>query len=247
MSPRARTLFALGAHYAYGVLFKAAFSWTAAVTGPVLQKLHDAGLIAFPEESHVGASNDTLVMISVHCRHRDVAKKGGEDANVVMQQINAILSKHSWEKCGILLASDRRLTGKVLSPLVKAKGCTLLTMTPTTPPTFKPSNHGADKGVDQDIVAMQDLYMLSLGDVLITSWGSTFSFLGQELAAVRNSPERGRAPSTIQCDTLAGVCLPEMPLKSSLQEEWWYLSLSPWPRAEMRNSHAEVCGGKNSH
>eukprot|EP00747_Dinoflagellata_sp_TGD_P157432 gnl/TRDRNA2_/TRDRNA2_177739_c6_seq1.p1 gnl/TRDRNA2_/TRDRNA2_177739_c6~~gnl/TRDRNA2_/TRDRNA2_177739_c6_seq1.p1 ORF type:complete len:500 (-),score=37.33 gnl/TRDRNA2_/TRDRNA2_177739_c6_seq1:81-1580(-) len=242
MSPRARKLFALGPHYAFGALFKASFSWTAAVTSPVLQKLHDAGLIASPEEKEVSSSDDTL-LISVQCRHRDPAMLGSEDTKLIMKKITAILSKRIWTQCGILLASDRRVTRRALAPLARQRGCKVVTMTPHDGRT----DVEMERGVDEGLVAMQDLYMLSLGDVFIGSFGSTFSFLAQELASARSYSRKGRqAPSVIQCDTQAGLCLRELPLISTNHKDWWYISLQGFPHANIQNSHAEICAEMNN-
>eukprot|EP00747_Dinoflagellata_sp_TGD_P145279 gnl/TRDRNA2_/TRDRNA2_176576_c3_seq6.p1 gnl/TRDRNA2_/TRDRNA2_176576_c3~~gnl/TRDRNA2_/TRDRNA2_176576_c3_seq6.p1 ORF type:complete len:273 (-),score=14.61 gnl/TRDRNA2_/TRDRNA2_176576_c3_seq6:140-958(-) len=243
MSPRARTLFALGPHYAYGALFNAAFSWNAAVTNPVLQKLYDARLIASPEEKEVGSSNHTL-LISAHCRHWGVEQSGDENTALIMKTIDTILSKHTWKKCGILLASDRRKTGAVLEPLVRERGCILVTMTPkNTTTTSEPQK--PEHGVDVGMVAMQDLYMLSLGDILISSFGSTFSFLAKYLVSARSYSREGRrAPSVFECDTFSGLCLRELPLISTNNENWWYTSIQGYPSASIRNSPAEICHQK---
>eukprot|EP00928_Gymnodinium_smaydae_P011075 TRINITY_DN14137_c0_g2_i1.p1 TRINITY_DN14137_c0_g2~~TRINITY_DN14137_c0_g2_i1.p1 ORF type:complete len:656 (-),score=72.35 TRINITY_DN14137_c0_g2_i1:215-2182(-) len=245
-SSRAQRLFALGVHFALGSLFNAALAFTENITSPVLQALRDRGLLkgestldASGREMWQRASSGTL-WLGVHVRHRSVAHRGLESIDVFRDAIRKTLaSRRSWTSCAVLLASDRRKTVRALAKIAKSERCVPVVL-PRLPPERNP--YYEEQGEDTGQAALLDLFLLSLADVLIASFGSTFTLLAQELIAARyDATTDAFAPGVVMCDYIVGTCLPERPLVIARRSEQWYLSLLQWPRADLRTYHSFNC------
>ena len=191
----AATLFALGPHAAYGALY--------------------ASLFGLPNEVLVADDEDEL-RVSLHLRHFEGRFSGAEGLGAVEEAVvNAIKGA---KRCALLAASDRMLTLHLLRDVATRVRCRLL-LSPRDP-NEKLRNHGLllEHGVETFGVVPRDVFLLSQGDVLIGTWGSTLTLLIQELLATRT---RARVPPTVvYCELAVSVCMQPLPLHTTPDTAW---------------------------
>ena len=191
----AATLFALGPHAAYGAMF--------------------AGMFALPNELLIADDADEL-RVSVHLRHFDATFSGAEGLAAVEEAVvNAIKGA---KRCALLAASDRMLTLHMLRGVAARVRCRLI-LSPRDPGE-KLRNHGSmlEHGVETFAVVPRDVFLLSHGDVLIGTWGSTLTLLIQELLAART---RARVPpSVVYCELAVSACMQPLPLHTTADTAW---------------------------
>lgn len=250
MPSRARTLFALGPHYALGALFSSSHAFGAAVVRSV-------------EEALRPSRTADALLISVHVRHRGRFHLERGSLEPYARAVREVLDHHarcanrsafgsgtaggargvsadasggsrpgSRVRCAILFAADRRASGEAFGEIARALGCDLV----RSPRGRVERGNGEDNGDDTGSVAMADLLLLSHGHHLVGSWGSTLTLSIQELMSFRYEPRAPcRAPPTARyCDLHAQACLPPLPLVGASPEAWWHLSLEGWPAAAIR-------------
>jgi len=232
---RAQTLFALGPHFAIGSLFDAAFSFTQNdITEPVHRDLRAEGIVT----SATGRLTSTnSFWLAVHIRHRCNSHKGSESVPVFGRAIKEMLSQRTTASCAVLVASDRRKTVDLLRDHIRGEGCTLVTLSRNKTQRSRLSENGLDAGDG----AIRDVYMLSLADSLVASFGSTFSVIAQEILASRSTSRPSALPTIKMCDYEVGACLPVRPLVSTAPEDWWHFSLRRWPKANVHTPSTLRC------
>ena len=199
-----------GAHYAFGT----ALRWAFAFRKP-------------DEQLHL--DDDDEFRVSVHVRHFDAPGDDAPEAETatilaIEGRVAAAVASSSLRRCAILLASDRRLTLTLFEQVATRVGCRLVLVQRGRPRPVYMREHGVDTGP----VALQDVELLSTGDVLIGSWGSSFTMAIAELIAARAGRHGQRAgipPPTITfcCDA---SCL-EQPWP--LLQRGWSVSLRSFP------------------
>lgn len=208
---RGDALFGLGPHAAYGALFDAAFTMTN-VSRPIVAR-------------------EGEVLISVHIRHFAAAEKGDEaldafETAIRFARIRALRDDPSVRQCGLLLASDRRLTLRLFGPIAERLGCRLVISERDDVPVK--GWHSAEQGQDTGAVALRDLDLLSHGHTLIGSWGSSLSLLVQDRIAARYGGG-GVFPEVRYCDVNFGECGPALPLVTGARDAW-HVSFGAWPK-----------------
>lgn len=214
------TLFALGPHVAYGAMFQAAFAFTSNVSSG-REEWHD--------------DDSGLWRVAVHMRHPSPQMRGDELLPAFTEAVSYAVRHSSRPRCAIFLASDRKLAHHHFSLLAGALNCSFLTSTARSVnaeqsniatanqaswrDSLKPTH---EHGNDTKRGALRDLLMLSYGDVLIGSLGSTFTLLAQELMAERYRGV-GPVPHVVYCGS-GKRCMPPLPLVFTLEEDWWHVS-----------------------
>lgn len=193
--PISNDLFGLGPHAAHGMVMDAAF--------------------ALPNETMPEWRGVDELRISVHCRHFDVAHNGTEALGALEEAIRAAAA--AAKSCAVLLASDRRLTLRLMNDVTRRVGCRLLTTARGAPVTDYSAEHGEDVGQ----VLLRDVWLLAHGHVLIGTWDSSLTELIGALIAARHR-EHPRLPTITYCQVeLGGKCMAPLPLLTSTQNRWY--------------------------
>lgn len=229
---RAAALFALGPHYLFGRLFTLSFEFDAKrVLEPVEAVLQSASSAAHGRPP---------LLIAAHIRHRLQSFIGTEAVDMYKQAVQEARRRYAsaGQACIVLLATDRRLTLSAFVDALQGSECQVVSI--PRPPGHQnvsrshrvPLEHGEDAGE----VAMQDLALLSRADVLLGSFGSTFTMLLGELIAanyrrVRTSKPWAQFPVMVLCDHpgASGQCTRGLPLIGAQ----WHVSLGQYPRTYM--------------
>ena len=186
-------LFALGPHVAYGAIFDAAFTL---------------------RNETVPVWRENEIRISVHIRHFDEKQTGGESINAFEAEIQKVAS--AARNCALLVASDRRLTLEFMAGVSKRVGCRLIQSERGEPVHDYSVEHGADVGE----VVLRDVFLLGHGHVLIGTWGSTLTFIVQELIAAR-SLASSHFPTVTYCSLWLGRCAKALPLLTDERNHWF--------------------------
>ena len=122
------------------------------------------------------------------------------------------------KRCALLAASDRMLTLHLLKGVAGRVGCRLV-LSPRDP-NEQLRSHGRvrEHGLETSGVVLQDVFLLSRGDVVIGTWGSTLTMLIQELMAARSD---GRVPPTVTyCELSLNACMAPLPLHTTRRNAW---------------------------
>ena len=188
-------LFSLGPHAAYGSVFDAA--------------------LALPNET-VPDWHQGELRISVHARHFDATYTGAESIGTFEAAIRRAAAGS--ERCAILLASDRRLTLRLMEAVALRAGCRLVQSARGSAVTDFSAEHGVDVGE----VVLRDVFLLAHGHVLIGTWGSTLTLAIQELIAARSLG--APFPTVTYCSVQLRRCMPPFPLLTSQSDAWYVTS-----------------------
>ena len=186
-------LFALGPHVAYGAIFGAAFA------------LHN---------ETVPAWRDDEIRISVHIRHFEEEQTGGESISIFEAEIRKVAGAARF--CALLVASDRRVTLKLMSGVSKRVGCRLIQSVRGGPVQDFSAEHGEDVGE----VVLRDVFLLAHGHILIGTWGSTLTVVVQELIAARSRATR-HFPTVTYCSLWLRRCMKTLPLWTDERNHWF--------------------------
>ena len=227
---RARRLFALGPHYAFGLLFRASFEFEhQSITSPTQRVLHAAGV-----------ETGKTVVIGVHMRHVNSSASGEEGLAVYVSAIQAAVrasrQTQKGRRCAILLASDRRNSAIALESHTRAMGCSLI-VSEVDDGSVVPTGHDAvERGIDTGVTAIRDLCLLSHAETIIATWGSTFSLMAIELVAQRYT--NGPIPMAVWCNPPSGSCAPPQPIVflGGDMDSWWHVSFLRWPHVQLRTA-----------
>lgn len=229
---RARLLFSLGPFYAFGSLMRTAFDMNMeTVVRPVVQALVDAGLITAATAAHARPwrrfgrderKHPGAVWIAVHMRHSNPRNNGSESAAMFWPFVADLVRRRlgpapppapggdlgAAPRCAVLLASDRALPARMLSPLAKTEGCVVVQAPALEVRQTRRFEHGSNTGAG----AIRDLLLLALGDSLVGSLRSTFSLLAANMMAAMASPRE--RPELVECRRgKRPACLPPRPLR----------------------------------
>ena len=232
--PRARQkrLFAYGPHALYGKVFFDFFQF----------KRSSASLI----KSHKGGSGGDRVVISVHLRHRLPCMHGDEIVDHAVKAVERIVDASKRAKCLLLVASDRRAAVRRMRNLTYLRsGCDVLTAPRRASSDAEAAAESKDApppeeiGVDVGVAAADDIELLSHGDHMVGTFGSTYTLLIQSLIAHKHASAAGftttgralsqapSSPTIIYCET-SGCMRNALPLLAN-----WHVSLQQWPSATL--------------
>ena len=143
------------------------------------------------------------------------------------------------KRCALLAASDRMLTLHLLEGVADRVGCRLV-LSPRDPSEQLRSHgrvHVREHGLETSAVVLRDAFLLSRGDVVIGTWGSTLTMLVQELVAARSD---GRVPPTVTyCDLPLSACMMPLPLHTTRQNAW-HTTISSSHAVKLRRSGRDL-------
>ena len=191
--------------------------------------------VVLPDEVVPSFATDEL-RVSIHLRHPARSNSGASSVDLVepvLRELIAARARPPLRRCALLLASDRRLVLHRFKDVAARLGCRLLTSERSSSDVQhmgKKVEHGQDTG----ITAVQDVFLLSHGHVLIGTWGSSLTILISEMAAARyRGSDWPGPPVVIFCDpNVVMACLGHpLPLVASDPSEAWMMT-SPGSSAD---------------
>ena len=210
------TLFTLGAHVAYGAVF-----------ARTMLLVNEPAMPEDPDELRVSLHLRHCALMRIEpptfclpqlepCAAVDENFSGAEGIEAVEAAVrNATVGT---KRCALLAASDRMLTLHLLKGVADRVRCRLV-LAPRHP-SEELRSHGRvrEHGLETSGVVLRDVFLLSRGDVVIGTWGSTLTLLVQELVAARSD---GRVPPTVTyCDLPLSACMAPLPLHTTRQNAW---------------------------
>ena len=161
----AAQLFALGADYAFGVLFRAAFSFrpfVAEATEEQLARTLGRGSPSGAYKYNHGWRQDPCAFwLAVHVRHQDEGDRGDRpgDVRAFGGAIRRAVLTANASSCVVLVATDREPTFELLRGLVVAQSCTFMRAAlpasgiPERNPENKEHGERASEGAMRDVSA----------------------------------------------------------------------------------------------
>ena len=218
-SAAATTLFALGSHVAYGAVYASTVLLLNAPSmpedaGELRVSVHLRHCALMRVEPPTLSDSDRPTPIA--CAAVDENFSGAEGIDAVEAAVrNATMGT---KRCALLAASDRMLTLHLLKGVAGRVGCRLV-LSPRDP-SEQLRSHGRvrEHGLETSGVVLRDVFLLSRGDVVIGTWGSTLTMLIQELVAARSD---GRVPPTVTyCDLPLSACMVPLPLHTTRRNAW---------------------------
>ena len=222
-SAAATTLFALGSHVAYGAMLASTVLLANATSMPedadeLRVSVHLRHCALMRVEPPPLSDPDRLTPIA--CAAVDENFSGAEGIDAVESAVRNLVrnAARGTKRCALLAASDRMLTLHLLKGVAGRAGCRLV-LSPRDP-SEQLRSHGRvlEHGFETSGVVVRDAFLLSRGDVVIGTWGSTLTMLIQELVAARSD---GRVPPTVTyCDLSLGACMAPLPLHTTRRNAW---------------------------
>ena len=241
-SAAATTLFALGAHVAYGAMLASTVLLANATSMPedadeLRVSVHLRHCALMRVEPPPLSDPDRLTPIA--CAAVDENFSGAEGIDAVESAVrNAVRNAaRGTKRCALLAASDRMLTLHLLKGVAGRVGCRLV-LSPRDP-SEQLRSHGRvlEHGLETSGVVVRDAFLLSRGDVVIGTWGSTLTMLIQELAAARSD---GRVPPTVTyCELSLNACMAPLPLHTTRRNAW-HITISSSHGVKLRRSGRDL-------
>ena len=241
-SAAATTLFALGSHVAYGAMFASTVLLANAPSMPedadeLRVSVHLRHCALMRVEPPPLSDPDRLTPIA--CAAVDENFSGAEGIDAVESAVrNAVRNAaRGTKRCALLAASDRMLTLHLLKGVAGRVGCRLV-LSPRDP-SEQLRSHGRvlEHGLETSGVVVRDAFLLSRGDVVIGTWGSTLTMLIQELVAARSD---GRVPPTVTyCELSLNACMAPLPLHTTRRNAW-HITIGSSTGVKLRSARGDL-------